>query len=87
MAEEDREATSNIKAIHELKGREPFVPFRIVLTSGDHYVIDRGANLVELKTEYFYALPGGEDFVFLRKNQIAAVEGLEGKRRSRRKAS
>jgi hypothetical protein len=78
-----------ISAILDLKNRDPFAPFRIVLTSGDKYLIERGENLVELVTEFFYATPGGERFAFIRKNQIAAVEGEEssGKRQSRRKAS
>jgi hypothetical protein len=80
MAEEERDSTNIVKAIHELKDRDPFLPFEVVLTSGDKYVIERGANLVELKSEFFYAYPGGEDFVFLRKNQIAAVKGTERRR-------
>jgi hypothetical protein len=35
-----------IDAILDLKNREPFVPFRIVLTSGDKYLIESGENLV-----------------------------------------
>lgn len=78
-----------VSAILDLKGRDPFVPFRIVPTSGDKYLIESGENLVEMLTEFFYATPGGERFVFIRKNQIAAVEGPESsrKRPSRRKAS
>jgi hypothetical protein len=74
-----------VDAILELKGRDPFVPFRIVLTSGDKYLIESGENLVEMRTEFFYATPGGERFAFIRKHQIAAVEGSEQKRPSRRK--
>jgi hypothetical protein len=78
-----------VSAILELKGRERFVPFRIVLTSGDKYLIESGDNLVEMKTEFFYAAPGGESFVFLRKSEIVAVERPETKLRRppRRKAS
>lgn len=78
-----------VSAILDLKGRDPFVPFRIVLTSGDKYLIESGENLVEMLAEFFYATPGGEQFVFIRKNQIAAVEGPESsrKRPGRRKAS
>ena len=78
-----------ISAILDLKNREPFVPFSIVLTGGDRYLIESGGNLVEMLTEFFYATPGGERFAFIRKYQIAAVEGPERsrKRPSRRKAS
>ena len=73
-----------LEAILELKNREPFVPFRIVLTSGDKYLIENGANLVEMRTEFFYASPRKDGFVFLRKNQIAAVERPDEKRAARR---
>jgi hypothetical protein len=54
-----------VRAILDLKEREPFERFQIVLTSGDRYVIEQGSNLVEMKTEFFYAFPGGEKFKFL----------------------
>lgn len=78
-----------VNAILELKDREPFQAFRIVLTSGDRYLIENGDNLVEMKNEFFYALPGGENFVFVRKAEIVAVEGRErgNTRGGRRKAS
>jgi hypothetical protein len=87
MAEGDHDLTNIAKAIHELMEKDPFVPFRIVMTSGKEFLIERGGNLVEMRTEYFYALPGGDDFAFLRKNQIATVEGSKRKRPERRKAS
>ena len=83
----EREDMNVLDAIRELRSREPFVPFRIALTSGDKHLIESPDNLVEMKTEFFYATPGGESFVFLRKNQIAAVERPEPKRATRRKAS
>jgi hypothetical protein len=76
-----------LNAISDLKNRDPFVPFRILLTSGDRYLIESGGNLVEMKTEFFYAPPGGDSFVFMRKNQIAAVERPDERHTARRKAS
>ena len=76
----ERDGSNILTAIGDLKERNPFVPFRIVLSSGDKYLIEQPNNLVEMNTEYFYATPGGESFVFLRKNQIAAVERTEGPR-------
>jgi hypothetical protein len=81
------EHTNVIDAIMDLKRRDPFVPFTIVMTSGHRYRIESGENLVEMRTEFFYASPRTGRFVFLRKNQIVAVEHSEEKRRSRRKAS
>ena len=85
MPEESKDITL-LEAIREAKHREPFHAFVIVMTSGDRYVIENGENLVEMKSEFFYALPGGERFVFIRMNQIAAVEGaVNGSRRKRSK--
>jgi hypothetical protein len=81
----EQNGTNIIDAIGDLKHRQPFAPFRILLTSGDKYLIETGDNLVEMRSEYFYATPGGESFVFLRKNQIAAVQMPERKRASRRR--
>lgn len=65
---------SVIDAIRELKDRAPFEPFRIVMTSGDKYLITRGGNLVEMRTQFFYVNPDTDRFVFMRMAEIAAVE-------------
>ena len=83
----EREQTNVVDAIMDLKRRDPFAPFNIVMTSGDKYTIESGENLVELRTEFFYASPRTSRFVLLRKTQIVAVERPEEKRRRRRKAS
>jgi hypothetical protein len=84
---EEPERTSITRAITELKDSDPFVPFRIVMTSGDKYVIERADSFVEMNSEYFYALPDGDSFVLLRKNQIAAIEKTRNGRSPRRRAS
>jgi len=85
---EDPKRQNLLEVILEFKDRDPFVPFQIVLTSGDRYLIESGANLVELNTEFFYASPKKDGFVFFRKNQIVAVERPDQKRpTTRRRAS
>ena len=81
------EESSLLKTIGDLKGREPFAPFSIVVSSGDRYRIDAPENLVQMKTEFFYAQPRSDNFVFFRINQIVAVERNDAKRTARRKAS
>ena len=81
------EHTNVIDSILDLKAQEPFVPFTVILTSGDKYRIESGANLVELRSAFFYASPRTKKFVFLRKSEIVALEQQEPKRPSRRKAS
>jgi hypothetical protein len=77
-----------LNSIRELKDLEPFAPFAILVSSGNRYVIEAPANLVEMKSEFFYAYPGGEKWVLIRMNQIVAVETPGEKRRSsRRRAS
>jgi hypothetical protein len=77
-----------LEQIRELKGQDPFSRFVIVSSSDERYTIERPENLVEMKSELFYAFAGGDRFVLIRINQITAVERLEGKRRTtRRKAS
>ncbi len=71
---EEKDHTNLLDVIRDLKRRDPFLPFEIVLTSGDRYQIEVGENLVEMRTEFFYAFPKGDKFAFLRINQIVAVE-------------
>ena len=83
-----QEKSNILMAIKELRDREPYVPFTIVVSSGDRYTIEAPQNLVEMASEFFYAFPGGERFVFIRTNQIVAVERPEhGERRRKRKSA
>lgn len=63
-----------LETIRDLKAREPFGSFRIVMTSGDKYEIASGQNLVEMKSQLLYVIPRSDRVVFMRINQIAAVE-------------
>jgi hypothetical protein len=70
MAEE-----SNIMdTVRDLKNREPFMPFGIVLTSGDRYLIEDPDALAITTQQLHYYLPRSEKAVHMRLNQIAAVE-------------
>jgi hypothetical protein len=83
----ESEQSSILVTIRELRAQDPFVPFTIVMTSGDRYRIDVAHNLVEMRTELFYAYPGSDRFVLMRMNQIAAVERGTERRPARRRAS
>ncbi len=54
---------------------DPFAPFRVVMTSGNKYLIESGETFVELRNQFFYASPKSMRFVFLRKAEIVAIEG------------
>jgi len=84
MPEESKDLTL-LETIRELKKRDPFHAFSILMSSGDRYRIENGENLVEMKSEFFYAFPGGEKMAFIRTNQIAAVEEFGLKRGGKRR--
>ena len=87
MASED---VTTIDTIRDLKNREPFVPFQIVMTSGDRYRIhDPDALAIGSSQLFYYPRQSGAG-VHLRMTQIAVVEenGAKPRRRPpRRKAS
>ena len=83
----ESEGSHILESIRELRAQDPFLPFTIVVSSGDRYAIEAPANLVEMRSEFFYAYPGGDKFVLIRINQIVAVERTGNRRATRRKAS
>jgi len=66
-----------MEAILELLDREPFLPFRIMLTSGEGFEI-RNPHLVAVGEAVLHVLqPKSDRFSILRLNQIASVSALE----------
>jgi hypothetical protein len=66
-------------SILELKRKEPFAPFRIVTASGDKYLIDDPEMMVIAPTEIIYMVPRTEKVIYIRKNQIVALEQFHKK--------
>ena len=63
-----------IKSLDEMINRDPFVPFRIVLTSGKKYRI-ANPNLVAIgESQMTVYAPKSDDWSILRMNQIASIE-------------
>ena len=56
---------------------EPFVPFRIVLTSGSTYDVTSPYQISIGKTQFHYYYPRSDHKAMLRQNQIAAFETFE----------
>ena len=72
--------------IRDLLKREPFEPFRVRLTSGDHYDIRDPLSAALMKSRLFIALPRSERWVIVPFLHIAALETLHnGRPRSPRK--
>lgn len=63
--------------LQDMLDRDPFQPFRIVLTSGDRYDI-LNPHLVALgQTQVTVYPPRSDRFLILRLNQVAAIEVVE----------
>jgi hypothetical protein len=81
------EEVSTLDTVRDLKNQEPFVPFWIVMTSGDRYLIeDPDALAIGSSQMFYYPRPPGGG-IHLRTSQVAAIEENASKRRTRRKAS
>ena len=66
-----------IEDLKELLRTEPFVPFRIVLTSGSAYEIRSPYQIAIGQTQMDYYYPRSDRKAILRLNQVAAFETLE----------
>jgi len=72
--------------IRELLDRQPFVPFRLVLSSGAHYDIVDPHSAALLKSEVFVVFPDGERWAHVPLLHIAAIEtGANGHNRPKRR--
>ena len=72
MAKEE----TTLDTIRHLKRQEPFVPFRIVMTSGDRYLIE-DPDALAIATSQLHYYPRTEMGIHLRMNQISSVEELD----------
>ena len=73
----EHEEVTSLDTIRELKARTPFKPFRIVVASGDRYLIENPDALAIGSSQLHYYLPRSDRAVHMRINQISAVEELD----------
>lgn len=66
-----------LEQIRELLQQEPFVPFRIMLTSGQAYEVGYPGLLAEGQTQLIYCFPKSDRYAILRLNQLASIETLD----------
>jgi hypothetical protein len=71
------EEESALATIRDLKRRDPFLPFLIVMSSGDRYVIEDPDALAIASSQLHYYPPRTSKAVHMRLNQIAAVEEMD----------
>ena len=69
------EDINTVDTIRDLKNREPFVPFVVVMSSGDRYLIE-DPDALAIGTQQLFYYPRAGIGVHMRANQIAAVEEL-----------
>jgi hypothetical protein len=67
------EEISIVEEIARYAEARPFVPFSIVLTSGDRYEVTRAVHVAVGKS-IVIVVPEGERHSVLRQNQIAAID-------------
>jgi hypothetical protein len=70
MAEKDE---STLHSIVHLKRQDPFVPFVIVMASGDRYRIEN-PDALAVATSQLHYYPRSGNGIHIRLNQIVAVE-------------
>jgi hypothetical protein len=74
----ERHEENTLDTIRDLKRKDPFIPFRIVLTSGDRYLIE-DPDALAIATAQIHYYPRFGMGIHMRLNQIAAVEELNEK--------
>ena len=74
-----------LDAIRDLKHRDPFTPFRVVMTSGEGFTIEHPDLLAMNESQLVYCLPRSNRVVYMRLNQVVTVDdfGEQASRRSR----
>jgi hypothetical protein len=63
-----------LNSLYEMINRDPFIPFRIVLTSGKEYLIVNPNLLAIGQTQLTVYAPKSDDWSILRMNQIASID-------------
>jgi hypothetical protein len=74
MAEEENLGVLN--TVRELRRREPFIPFRLVMSSGETYTVENTDLLAIGQSQLIYCVPHSDRVIYLRLNQLATVEDL-----------
>jgi len=72
-----------VDTIRDLKHRDPFTPFRVVMTSGDSHTVQDPDLLAMNESQLVYCFPHSSRVLYLRVNQIATVDDLGPQARPR----
>ena len=66
-----------LDTIRDMLHRKPFLPFKIVLTSGNGYDVVNPDLVAMGETQITVYLPKSDHFAVIRINQVAALESLQ----------
>lgn len=75
--------SATVENIREFLDREPFVPFRLVITSGKTYDVLSPNSAALLKSEVFVVFPDGERWAHVPFLHIASIESIRSGRGGR----
>lgn len=75
--------SATVNDIRELLDREPFLPFRLIMSSRKSYDVIRPNLAMLLKSEVFVAFPDGERFAHVPYLHISSIETLSNGGRQR----
>lgn len=65
-----------LQTIRDMRRRNPFIPFRIVMSSGESIVVENLELLAIGESQLVYCLPHSDRVAYLRLNQVSLVEDL-----------
>lgn len=74
-----------LQTIRDFRNREPFIPFRVVMTSGDKYTVENSELLAIARSQLIYCFPHSDRVAHLRMSQVVTIEELNGKSPPRRR--
>ncbi len=66
-----------IDDLKQFLDREPFVPFRLIVTSGGSYEVSSPYQIAIGATQFDYYFPRSDRKATVRLNQLVAIETLE----------
>jgi hypothetical protein len=72
----EHEGQNLLDAIRDLKHREPFTPFRVVMSSGESYTVEHPDLLAMNENQLVYCLPRSNRVVYMRIAQVVTVDDL-----------
>jgi hypothetical protein len=70
------EEQSLVDAIRDLKHREPFLPFRVIMSSGESYTIEHPDLLAMNESQLVYCLPRSNRVIYMRLVEVVTVDDL-----------